>query len=113
MRSARRTGCCGRSGSRRRIRGEKAGAMTRTTQWLYGWLLLLPAAVLLALFTHYPAVATLWHSFLSTPKGSRPAMWVGLENYRQLGDDPIFWQAFTNNLWFAIGTIPASIAIAL
>ncbi len=28
--------------------------MTRTTQWLYGWLLLLPAAALLALFTHYP-----------------------------------------------------------
>ena len=34
--------------------------MTRSAQWLYGWLLLLPAAVLLALFTHYPAIATLW-----------------------------------------------------
>ena len=44
--------------------------MTRTTQWLYGWLLLLPAMALLVLFTHYPAVATLWHSFFSTPKGS-------------------------------------------
>mgnify|MGYP003473062425 CR=1 FL=1 len=35
--------------------------MTRSAQWLYGWLLLLPAMALLALFTHYPAVATLWH----------------------------------------------------
>ena len=87
--------------------------MTRTTQWLYGWLLLLPAAALLALFTHYPVVATLWHSFLSTPKGARPAVWVGLDNYRQLIDDPIFWQALVNNLWFALGTIPASIALAL
>jgi sn-glycerol 3-phosphate transport system permease protein len=87
--------------------------MTRTTQWLYGWLLLLPAAVLLALFTHYPVVATLWHSFLSTPKGNRPAVWVGLDNYRQLYEDPIFWQAFVNNFWFALGTIPASIALAL
>ena len=87
--------------------------MTRTTQWLYGWLLLLPAAALLALFTHYPVVATLWHSFLSTPKGARPAVWVGLDNYRQLTDDPIFWQALVNNLWFAVGTIPASIALAL
>jgi len=60
--------------------------MTRSAQWLYGWLLLLPAAALLALFTHYPAVATLWHSFHSTPKGSRPAAWVGLANYRQLAD---------------------------
>jgi sn-glycerol 3-phosphate transport system permease protein len=87
--------------------------MTRNSQWLYGWLLLLPAAALLALFTHYPAIATLWHSFLSTPKGSRPAVWVGLDNYRQLADDPIFWQALANNLWFALGTIPASIALAL
>ncbi len=87
--------------------------MTRTTQWLYGWLLLLPAAALLALFTHYPVVATLWGSFLSTPKGSRPAVWVGLDNYRQLIDDPIFWQALVNNLWYALGTIPASMALAL
>ena len=87
--------------------------MTRTAQWLYGWLLLLPAAVLLALFTHYPALATLWHSFHATPKASRAAPWVGLDNYRQLGDDPIFWKALVNNLWFALGTIPASIALAL
>jgi sn-glycerol 3-phosphate transport system permease protein len=76
-------------------------------------LLLLPAAGLLALFTHYPALATLWHSFQSTPKAGRPAAWVGLDNYRQLADDPIFWQALANNLWFALGTIPASIALAL
>ena len=87
--------------------------MTRSAQWLYGWLLLLPAAALLALFTHYPAVATLWHSFHSTPKGGRPAAWVGADNYAQLVDDPIFWKALANNLWFALGTIPASIALAL
>jgi len=87
--------------------------MTRSAQWLYGWLLLLPAAVLLALFTHYPAIATLWHSFRSTPKGSRGAVFVGVDNYAQLVDDPIFWQSLTNNLWFALGTIPLSIALAL
>jgi sn-glycerol 3-phosphate transport system permease protein len=80
---------------------------------VYGWLLLLPAAALLGLFTHYPAVATAWNSFFSTPKGARPAVFVGLDNYRQLAEDPIFWQALSNNLWFALGTIPASIAIAL
>ena len=87
--------------------------MTRTREWLYGWLLLLPAAVLLALFTHYPAIANLWHSFQSTPKGTRPARFVGLDNYRALVDDPIFWQALSNNLWYALGTIPLSIALAL
>jgi sn-glycerol 3-phosphate transport system permease protein len=87
--------------------------MTRSAQWLYGWLLLLPAMALLALFTHYPAVATLWHSFFSTPKGGRPTAFVGADNYRNLVEDPVFWQALSNNLWFAVGTIPASIALAL
>jgi sn-glycerol 3-phosphate transport system permease protein len=87
--------------------------MTRPKEWLYAWLLLAPAMVLLVLFTHYPTVANLWHSFLSTPKGSRPAVWVGADNYAQLVDDPIFWQALSNNLWYAVGTIPVSIALAL
>jgi sn-glycerol 3-phosphate transport system permease protein len=87
--------------------------MTRTTQWVYGWLMLLPALSLLALFTHYPAVANLWHSFFSTPRAARPAAFVGLDNYRVLIDDPIFWQSLSNNLWYALGTIPLSIVIAL
>jgi len=87
--------------------------VTRSTQWLYGWLLLLPAASLLVLFTHYPAIATLWSSFRSTPKGSRASVFVGADNYLQLIDDPVFWQSLTNNLWFAAGTIPLSIALAL
>src|SRR6187401_1798998 len=87
--------------------------MTRTTQWIYGWLLLLPAMALLVLFTHYPAVATLWQSFHSTPKGSRSAVFVGVENYEQLVSDDVFWQALSNNLWYALGTIPLSIVIAL
>jgi sn-glycerol 3-phosphate transport system permease protein len=85
--------------------------MTRR-QWVYGWLLLLPAAVLLALFTHYPAIATAWIA-LYDDEGARPARFIALDNYRQLAEDPIFWQSFTNNVWYAIGTIPASIALAL
>ena len=87
--------------------------MTRTKEWLHAWLLLTPAMALLALFTHYPAIANLWHSFFSTPRGSRPAGFVGLDHYRQLFDDPIFWHALSNNLWYAAGTIPLSIALAL
>ena len=87
--------------------------MGRFSAHIHGWLLLLPAVVLLAAFTHFPAAATLWHSFFSTPKGDRPAVWVGLENYQAMVDDPVFWQVLANNLWFAAGTIPVSIALAL
>ena len=87
--------------------------MNRTAAQVHGWLLLLPAAVLLAAFTHVPAVATLWHSFFTTAKPHRPAVFAGLENYRTLWEDPVFWQSLANNLWVAAGTIPASIALAL
>jgi len=80
---------------------------------IHGWLLLLPAVVLLVAFTHYPALATLVQSFFSTPKGARPAVWVGLDNYQAMIADPVFWQTLRNNAVFALGTIPTSIALAL
>jgi sn-glycerol 3-phosphate transport system permease protein len=87
--------------------------MPRSSVTINAWLLLLPAMALLALFTHWPALATLIDSFYSTPRPRRGATFVGLENYRQIIDDPIFWQALTNNILFALGTIPVSIGLAL
>jgi sn-glycerol 3-phosphate transport system permease protein len=76
------------------------------------WLLLLPAAVLLAAFTHYPILSTIWHSlFITKRNGSE--LFVGLDNYRAMAADPIFWRVLVNNFWFALGTIPTSIALAL
>ena len=80
---------------------------------LQGWLLLLPAAVLLVTFTHYPTAATLYHSFFSTSRPNRPALFVGLENYRIMAEDPVFWKVLANNIWYALATIPLSIALAL
>jgi sn-glycerol 3-phosphate transport system permease protein len=75
--------------------------------------LLLPAAVLLVMFTHWPMVATVVDSFFSTPKAARPAVFVGLDNYEAMIDDPTFWQVLWNNVVYCLGTIPASIALAL
>lgn len=87
--------------------------MNRPAPSITPWLLLLPAMVLLIGFTHYPAIATIWHSFFFTPRGGNPAMFAGLENYALMVDDPVFWQALRNNLWFALGTIPLSIGLAV
>jgi sn-glycerol 3-phosphate transport system permease protein len=80
---------------------------------VYGWLLLTPAAILLIGFTHYPTVATLIDSFFSTGTAIRPSRFVGFDNYRLMVEDPIFWKVLGNNLWFALGTIPTSIALAI
>jgi sn-glycerol 3-phosphate transport system permease protein len=80
---------------------------------VHAWLLLLPAALLLGLFTHYPTLATLWQSVHSTPRGLRPARFIGVAQYAAMADDPVFWQSIANNLVYALGTIPPSIALAL
>ncbi len=86
---------------------------SRRLNQVYGWLLLTPAAILLLSFTHYPTVATIWQSFFSTGTALRPSSFVGLDNYRFMLEDEIFWKVVGNNLLFAVGTIPASIALAL
>ncbi len=87
--------------------------MRRGAYNFYGWLLLLPAMALLAVFTHWPALATFVDSFWSTPKLRRASTFVGLDNYRSMLSNSVFWQALLNNLLFALGTIPISIALAL
>lgn len=78
-----------------------------------GWLFITPAAILLIAFTHYPTVATLINSVFSRATAIRPGRFVGLANYQRMAEDPIFWKVLTNNLWFALGTIPASILLAI
>src|SRR5260221_10620889 len=87
--------------------------MHKSSAWIHGWLLLLRGAALLALFTHWPIAATIWDSFHATPKGGRPAPWVGLENYQVMAADEVFWKSLVNNLWYCLGTIPLSIALAI
>jgi sn-glycerol 3-phosphate transport system permease protein len=80
---------------------------------VYGWLLLTPAAILLITFTHYPTVATVYESLFSKGTSTRPSRFIGIDNYEFMTQDPIFWKVLVNNLWFALGTIPASIALAI
>ena len=77
------------------------------------YLLLLPAFVFLVGFTHYPAVGTLIDSLMSTPRAGRAAVFVGLDNYAVMIDDPTFWTSLRNNFWFAVVTIPVSIALSI
>ena len=80
---------------------------------VYGWLLLTPAAILLIAFTHYPTIATVIDSLFSKGTAIQPSHFVALANYEMMIEDPIFWKVLSNNAWFAIGTIPTSITLAI
>ncbi|TCK02608.1 carbohydrate ABC transporter permease [Marinobacterium mangrovicola] len=81
--------------------------------WLHAWLMLLPALAMLMAFTHIPALTTIWHSLFYPARGSEPEEFAGLDNYRMMLDDDVFWQALSNNLWYALVTVPASMVLAL
>lgn len=86
---------------------------TSSRSQIYGWLLLMPAAVFLIAFTYYPTVATLAKSFFSQGTALRPSQFVGLENYQIMIEDEVFWKVVGNNAIYAAVTIPVSIALAL
>ena len=85
----------------------------RATIAVTGWLLVLPAAALLALFTHFPVVATIIDSFHATSRAGKPGVFVGLENYQVMMADEVFWKSLWNNVWYSLGTIPLSITLSL
>ncbi len=75
------------------------------------WLLapyVLGAIVLLAI----PAVATFAVSFYELDLLG-PSRWAGLENFRQLLDDPVFREALINSLTFAALAVPLRLLGAL
>jgi len=80
---------------------------------LKAWLLLLPALSFLIAFTHWPTLKTIWRSFTWAKSDVAPSQFVGVENYQILVDDPIFWKVIENNFWYALGTVPTSIALAI
>jgi sn-glycerol 3-phosphate transport system permease protein len=94
--------------------GDKAErASYEISETVSAYLLIAPALILLVAFTHWPAIATFVESLYATPHGSRPAPFVGFDNYAALWTDPVFWRALENNAVYALATIPASIVLAL
>ncbi|MCP4077664.1 MAG: sugar ABC transporter permease [Gammaproteobacteria bacterium] len=80
---------------------------------LKAWLLLLPALSLLIAFTHWPTLKSFWRSFTWARSDVAPSQFVGLDNYRIMLDDPVFWKVIENNFWYALGTVPTSIGLAI
>ena len=78
--------------------------MTKGPRHRAGWstaILLAPACILFAVFVVYPIFGSLRLSLLDW-NGASAATYVGLRNYRELLDDPVFARALGNNLrWLA------------
>ncbi|SMF83611.1 carbohydrate ABC transporter membrane protein 1, CUT1 family [Tistlia consotensis] len=64
-----------------------------------GFWFMLPAAAVLILFLAWPLVLGIWLSMTDTTIG-RPGVFIGLENFDWLSDDPVFWLAVFNTFLY-------------
>lgn len=100
------------------VRGEdnmasiKAGKRARS-ELIWGWMFILPTMTGLTVLNMIPIIYTIYQSFCKTGNFGKGNTFVGLENYRNLLDDPQVWQSLFNTFKYAIIEVPVSVALAL
>jgi ABC-type sugar transport system permease subunit len=83
------------------------------TKYGPGYLFVLPAFALYALFMIYPFFQSIYLSFVRWNGADPVKTWVGLANYREMIHDHQVWVSLRHNLiWVVIGTL-APMAIGL
>lgn len=64
-------------------------------------------------FTLYPLCASIYYS-LCQYNVIRPPVFIGFENFRSLFfDDPLFWKALYNTLFFTVFSVPLGLAFSI
>jgi trehalose/maltose transport system permease protein len=88
-------------------RSRRRRSKLQRRQTRIGWLLLIPALLVVALVAIYPLGKTIYYSFTNQEflQGIEPTKWVGLENYRTLWHDTIFRNAVWETIKFTLITV--------
>ncbi|UFU03070.1 sugar ABC transporter permease [Ruania suaedae] len=96
-----------RSGSAARKTAKRPGQRSRERRrnlWIYAFLL--PTFILYGLYTLYPMVASYWYSLVEWNGFSSQQTFVGVENYRRVFADPLFWSSVRVTLLFMLIVAP-------
>lgn len=83
------------------------------SEFLWGWLFILPTMVGLTILNIIPIFRTIYQSFFKTGDFGKGNTFIGLSNYSKLFQDEEVWQALLNTVKYVIFEVPLSIAIAL
>jgi multiple sugar transport system permease protein len=87
------------------VRRLRNASRSQRREWLFAFLLLLPALTMLGLFVAYPFVRGIWLSVLNSTLGHE-GDYVGLQNYVKLWHDSIFQRTAQNTfIYTAIATV--------
>ncbi|MCQ8190455.1 carbohydrate ABC transporter permease [Streptomyces rugosispiralis] len=88
--------------------GRRRGRREAATAWVF----VLPSVLVILGLSVVPVLWSLLLSFQYSDLLT-PSAWVGLDNYRQLADDPQFAQAVRNTLEYTALYVPLSIGLGL
>lgn len=79
-----------------------------------GYLFILPSFVHLIVFLVVPIVFSLYLSFRdwNSPR-LQDTPFIGLENYRSLLDDTVFWESMRNTAYYTVLSVPLGMALSL
>lgn len=89
----------------------KRSSFKRKEAWA-GFLFAVPAMTLFLLFAVFPIVRTVYLSFFDYNMLVAPKF-VGLENYKSLLTDSLFWQSFRATVFYLVATYVPTIILAL
>jgi trehalose/maltose transport system permease protein len=102
------------------LRGaEAAGNALQAARVRSAFLFLLPMLVVLALVAGWPLLRTIWFSFTDAKLNDMAgAAFIGLENFWHpegfgLLQDPVWWQAVRNTLFFAVVSVSIETALGM
>lgn len=85
----------------------------KRSEFLWGWLFILPTVIGLIILNIIPIFQTVYQSFFKTGDFGRGNVFIGFENYIKVFGDAEVWQALINTFKYAIVEVPFSIMIAL
>ena len=83
------------------------------SEFLWGWLFILPTITGLIILNIIPIFQTIYQSFFKTGDFGKGNKFVGFSNYIKVFGDSEVWQALVNTFKYAIVEVPFSIAISL
>lgn len=81
----------------------------------WGWILLLPAVIVVLLLLLGPVIWTLYAAFtdLHLFRIGVATEFVGLKNFQKLLENQSFWRTVRNTLVFMLGVLPAQVTIGM
>lgn len=89
------------------------GSRRARSEFLWGWLFLIPTMTGLVILNIIPIFQTIYQSFFKTGSFGKGNIFIGFQNYEKLFKDAAVWQALINTCKYALVEVPVSIAIAL